>query len=123
MTREQLLLRFPHCGQAFLEANADDSGLRAHLAEPPAWAALVPQAPGGKAGVKGADECYTVRFRVFARRPMDADNAFLKPMQDLLVVAGLLPGDAWNQVRIEVSCCKVFSIVHQRTEIEIERCG
>jgi hypothetical protein len=121
MTREQIIARFPHCSKTFLEANADDSGLRAHLAEPPPGPALVGQAPGDAPCPGGPDERYTLRFRVFATRPMDADNAFLKPMQDLLVKAGLLPGDAWHQVRIEVESHKVRSTVEQRTEIEIER--
>lgn len=54
-------------------------------------------------------------------RPLDYDNyAGTKQIQDLLVTAGLLPGDAWNQLEGLVRSRKADDIQSVKTEIEIE---
>jgi len=63
--------------------------------------------------------CFMVRFIAYAVRPCDWDGYHIKPIQDLLCHAGLLPGDAWHQLEGSVSSRKVHSPEEERLEILI----
>jgi hypothetical protein len=64
-------------------------------------------------------ESFKIVFRVYAVRPKDYDNIYTKPLQDLLVHAGCLPGDDWKTLSGEVISAKAKSEAEERTEIEI----
>lgn len=65
---------------------------------------------------------HQVTYRIFAVRPVDWDNAFIKGLQDLLVTAGLLPGDAWHQLYGTVISEKVSTAAEEKTVISITPC-
>lgn len=120
MTREQLLARFPRASETFLKANADDSPLHTSIEKRPEKPPLVGVLPGAPPGVPGPAKRHLLRCRIFSCRPLDASNYELKYLEDGLVEAGLLPGDAWDQVEIHVRSEKVHRKADERTEITIE---
>lgn len=62
---------------------------------------------------------YKLVFTVYAVRPCDWDGWHVKPLQDVLAIIGLIPGDSWHQLEGCVRSCKVHTAEEERTEIEI----
>lgn len=60
-----------------------------------------------------------VHFTIYAQRPCDWDGWHIKPIQDMLIEAGILSDDAWNILNGSVSARQVHSAEEERTEIEI----
>ncbi len=76
------------------------------------------EAPGGwRPG-----DCAYIEFHVYALQPPDWDNAFLKPVQDLLIEIGLLASDKWDQLQGRVIPHQVKKKNQERTEIKIWYC-
>lgn len=121
--------RFPHASAAFLARN----GIRANSAggaplcadnpQPTQGDALVSPAPrkgkGRKGAVLGAPIRRSITFRVYAVRPADWDGYSIKELQDMLVHAGILDGDAWHSLQGTVISTKVYEKEQERTVIEI----
>lgn len=95
--------------------------LRAPQPEQPPGKALVRPISGEAEGGAGTPDRFSVRFDIFAVRPLDFDNAFTKPLQDCLVAAGIIPGDDWKTLEGHVACHKAGSKSEERTEVTIER--
>ena len=125
MTRAELLARYPNASEAFLRRNLDhsaesgDKGLCAAQPKRIEGSPLVSPAPRKAKGGRRTPQRYQVTFRVFAVRPADWDNYSIKGLQDLLVTAGLLPGDAWDQLYGTVIPEKVHSKDEEKTVVEI----
>lgn len=109
---------FPHASKSFLDLNA--AGAPAADAQPAEGNALV--IPGeGKAPRRVGDLRRTkIVFRIYARRPADWDGWHIKELQDVLCAAGLLDGDAWDQLEGATISEKVHTEREERTEILIE---
>ena len=62
-----------------------------------------------------------VSFTGYRVRPLDADNfaGGCKDLLDGLRHAGLIPGDAWREIRLETSQVKVTAYREEFTDIEI----
>ncbi len=60
-----------------------------------------------------------ISFVVYARRPCDWDNYFVKPLQDLLIKSGILFTDGWNHLGGRIYSRKVSTEAEERTEIQI----
>ena len=121
MTRRELQARYPNASESFLRRNADpgDSGVRS---TDPKRTELVPlgsKAPRKEKGSRRVVQRYQVTYRIFAVRPADWDNNSIKGLQDLLVTARLLPGDAWHQLHGGIVSEKVHSKEEEKTVIEI----
>lgn len=71
-------------------------------------------------GESPSGKSFTVCFTVYSRRPCDWDNYRLKELQDCLVHAGLLPGDAWDQLQGQVITRKARTKAEERTEVFIK---
>lgn len=127
MTRDEILKRFPNASQSTIRANlSDNSGLRPVEPKHAQRKTLVDPSPGEKTGGAGVGERspvanrFRVTYRVFSTRPCDFDNYHIKELQDLLVRAGMLPGDDWRTLQGEIVSYKAESKKHERTEITIE---
>jgi hypothetical protein len=72
-------------------------------------------------GKESDNERYGITFTIYRVRPLDWDNSFTKPCQDILVEFGFLPDDNWKVLEGKVRCLKVKHIDEQRTEVTIER--
>lgn len=128
MTRAQILKRFPYASAAFLRANVDElssgrapaaGGLPAPIPEHNPGQPLEPvvQGEAKSGGLFGARAF--IEFHVFALQPLDWDNCFTKPLQDLLIEVGLLDGDGWDVLQGHVVPHQVHKKNEQRTEIRI----
>jgi len=62
---------------------------------------------------------FEIMFTVYARRPCDWDGYHIKPLQDLLIQSGQLPGDAWHELEGCVRSRRVQTKEEERTEVEI----
>lgn len=62
---------------------------------------------------------FEIVFTIYARRPCDFDGYHIKPIIDMAVHAGILPGDAWHQLEGSVRSAKVSTTEEERTEITI----
>lgn len=62
---------------------------------------------------------FKIHFDIYAVRPLDWDNHFTKPLQDLVAQSGIIPGDKWDQLEGSVASYKVYSPEEERTEITI----
>jgi hypothetical protein len=130
MTREEIRKYFPNASKAFLDANASDRPRRApgpgvvSAPEPefPAGGPLERPAQGEAAGPHLFGERAYIEFHVWAVQPADWDNSFTKPLQDLLITAGLLASDAWDKLQGRVVPHRVKTKAEQRTEIKIWYC-
>lgn len=119
MTANELRRRFPNAPESFIRDNADRVC--------PVDAKRVEGQPlGGAVSRKeksgsGTDDGVRRRivFRVFAMRPADYDGYHIKELQDLLCHAGVLAGDAWDQLEGGVVSEKVHTPKEERTEILI----
>lgn len=94
--------------------------LRSPQPEQPARETLVSSVPGEEARGDCPPRRFVISFRIFACRPLDWDNAFIKPLQDCLVEAGLLPGDDWQTLEGHVTSHKAGSKAEERTEVTLE---
>jgi hypothetical protein len=97
-------------------------GLCAPEPKQPQGPALERRAPRKSKGSQGdpeKSEQHTIIFRVYALRPCDWDNYRIKYLQDWLIHLGIIPGDAWNQLKGEVQSFKVNSKDEERTEVLI----
>jgi len=121
VTRAELLARYPNASEAFLKRNADVGDSRIRAAEPKRTQGvpLVSPSPRKAKGRSRLVRRYQITYRVFAVRPCDWDNYYIKGLQDLLVTAGLLPGDAWYQLYGTVIPEKVRSKDEEKTVVEI----
>ena len=68
-------------------------------------------------------ERFSIRFEIWAVRPCDWDNyaTGTKFVQDLLVEAGILPGDSYDFLEGKIISLKAKSKKEERTEITIEQ--
>lgn len=128
MTREQLRARFPQASETFLRANADElpgrrgaGAARVSAPEPQLNSGSpLESAPRGEAkGCALFGERAYIEFHVFALQPLDWDNSFTKPLQDLLIEVGILAGDGWQQLRGQVIPHQVKTRKEERTEVRI----
>jgi len=62
---------------------------------------------------------FEIVFRIYAVRPTDWDNWYVKLLQDMLVRAGILHDDHWRILEGRVISEKAKSQQEERTEIEI----
>lgn len=117
MTRQEILRRYPHATESFISKNiaANTEWLPAMRKERPQGNALERTGKGKEA----SRPCLEIVFTIYARRPMDWDNWHTKCIQDCLVEAGLLHGDAWNELRGSCVSRKVHTTQEERTEIEV----
>ncbi len=107
-----LKARFPNSSASFLRANCE---------APPS---LVERGhPHDPLEAAPVEEVYSGRFLVhvtsFRRRLLDEDNLCEKYHVDCCRYAGLLPSDAPDRTRIQVSQVKVKTKENERTEIRI----
>lgn len=121
MTREQLIKLYPRASADFIRRNADPDAHRLpSVREERAKGGALVSAPSGKTkSVPRVVQRAHITFRVFAVRPMDWDNPSTKELQDLLVTAGIMPGDAWHQLYGTVISEKVSTTAEEKTVIEI----
>jgi hypothetical protein len=132
MTRRELQARFPNISEDVLRRTADDynrdfsatgdRGLRATDTKRTELVPLGNKAPRKAKGRSRVVQRYQVTYRIFAVRPADWDNNSIKGLQDLLVTAGLLPGDAWYQLEGSIISEKVHSKEEEKTVVEITPC-
>ena len=123
MNPNELKRFFPNASRSCIARNqAGDSWLCAYNTQPTQGDALVSASPrkskSGKGVVLGVARRH-IRFRVFSQRPADYDGHDVKEVQDCLVHAGLLDGDAWNLLYGTVISEKAHSKEEERTEVEI----
>lgn len=113
MNAAELKAKFPNASASFIQANTD--GVCASQPERPQGRALDSDVSRKeKSGPR-----VEIGIVVFSRRPCDWDNYFTKPLQDLLVTAGLLHADGWRHLGGRVSSRKVSTQGEERTEITI----
>lgn len=103
------------------QANNRSSRLRPAQPQPTQGHALVSAPPGEEAGRSVPLARFKIVFTVYAVRPCDYDGLHIKELQDMLVEAGLLHGDQWNELDGEVRSRKAHTKEEERTVIEIER--
>lgn len=124
MTREEILKACPHASEATirntLAYHSQPTGAHPERIRPqqPERPAIVPLDSSPLRKETGTGRAQIV-FTVYAVRPLDWDNYFIKPLQDWLAVAGLIRGDKWNQLEGRVRSEKVSKTEEERTEIEI----
>jgi len=91
--------------------------LRPGEPEPVKRRALVSRVPREEKSGPRFEVCFTV----FSVRPCDWDGYHIKPLLDMVVHAGILPGDAWHQLDGRVRSRKVSTAEEEKTLIEICR--
>lgn len=117
---------FPNASTSLLKRNPDFGGLRPSVAQQPQGSALgegqTGEATGGQRapGRTGPRRQCRIHFTIYAVQPCDWDNYFLKPLQDLLIVAGFLDGDEWDVLSGSVESAKTLTKEEERTVIQIE---
>jgi hypothetical protein len=62
---------------------------------------------------------FEIVFTIYARRPCDWDGYHVKPLQDMLIHAGYLPGDSWHELEGRIRSRRVQTVEEERTEVEI----
>jgi hypothetical protein len=114
MNELDLRQRFPRGSKSFFDANPS---VRPEKPEPVARAPLVVAAQG-KEKSDGLVELSIVLYRV---RLLDPDNAVgaTKTITDCLCQIGLLPGDASDQITLQVAQEKVNHFIEQKTVVTI----
>lgn len=83
--------------------------------------ALVGALSGEKASRVEPVARFKIVFTVYAVQPCDYDGLHIKELQDVLVEAGLLHGDAWDILDGEVRSRKAHTQAEEKTIIEISR--
>jgi len=111
---QHLSALFPRASQSFRAANPQ---LFAREPEQDLRPAVVHPAPGKTEGHARP----LVRIIMHRVRLLDKENAYgaTKALTDCLCKVGLLPGDAENQIDLQVTQEKVPHRVEQRTEVTI----
>lgn len=99
---------------------AGAQGLRSAKSEPDSGMPLERVAPREKAGCKCVTRRFRITFTIYRTRPLDYDNHFIKPLQDVLVASGFLPDDDWKHLEGCVRSLKVNKKSDERTEVFIE---
>ena len=61
-----------------------------------------------------------IQFHVYSVRPVDYDGYDIKPLQDLLIRAAIIPDDKWNVLLGRTIPHKVQTVDEEKTEIVIE---
>lgn len=61
-----------------------------------------------------------ITFNIWAVRPLDWDNYYIKYVQDLLVEIGALHSDKWDRLQGQVISHKANKKEEERTEVDIE---
>ena len=114
MNGRTFLRLFPNASRSTLEAIG---ALQYAEPEHHPQAALEPVAEREKESV----DRITVRFTGFRVRTLDPDNfaGSVKDLLDGLRRAQLIPGDEWQQIRLETEQIKVSTQAEERTEIEL----
>ncbi len=64
---------------------------------------------------------FEIIFNIYAVRPCDFDGWHVKPLLDMVVHAGIIPGDSWDQLEGSIRSRKVSTKEQERTEIDIVR--
>lgn len=105
---------FARASRSFLKANP---ALFAAESERPSRAALERTVEG----TQSSHPRIILRYRLCRCRSLDPDNAYAatKTLTDIVVGAGLIPGDDAAKIRLEVEQEKVAHRKDQRTEITI----
>jgi hypothetical protein len=64
-----------------------------------------------------------VLFEIFSCQPMDWDNASfsVKPLQDAMKAAGLIPDDDWRTLEGRAVATKCATRAEERVEVLLER--
>jgi hypothetical protein len=119
MTRNELIKRFPHATESFLQANADDPGLRAVQPQPVERLPLDPHPSGEETRWYDAARRFEIVLTVHSIRPCDWDGYDIKALQDFLIRAGILPDDGWKTLSGRVVSCKAATKDEEKTTIEI----
>jgi hypothetical protein len=131
VTRAEILRRFPNATESFITANLspgvtadkpDVDGLRSKKPEHHPGRPLDRPLSGETSGGWRPGDCAYIEFHVYALQPPDWDNAFLKPIQDLLIEIGLLASDKWDQLQGRVIPHQVKKKNQERTEVKIWYC-
>ena len=112
--KDKLKILFPRASADFLAANA---GVCPEKPEPTSRSPLVREA-SGKAK---SDARISVEYVLYRVRLLDPDNAVgaTKTITDCLCTCGLIPGDAADQITVEVQQKKVNHLDEQHTELKI----
>jgi hypothetical protein len=116
-TIRRIKQRFPRASRSFIEANL--GGFRPDDQESAKRRPLVSQPPGEDSRWYGAASRFEITFRIFSRRPCDYDGYDIKPIQDMLVNAAIIPDDKWSVLVGRVVSGKAHTEAEERTEIEV----
>ncbi len=118
ITPNELKRLFPQASADTISRNqVGSTGLHSVEPEPVKRRSLVRRVPRKET----CGPRFEIVFTIYAVRPCDWDGHHIKPIQDLLTVVGLLPGDAWHQLEGRVISRKVQTQEQEKTEIEIVR--
>jgi hypothetical protein len=118
VTLDQLIARFPHVSRSVLALNASDCPRG--LAPSPVVERDPSDGTLAASKVKTADTGrFLVRVTSYRRRLLDEDNLSEKYFCDCCRYAGLIPDDAPDKTKIEVTQERVKTKAEERTVVEI----
>ncbi len=103
-----------------LDAADKVARLYAEHPKPVARPALVEAVAGEEAHWYSSGRRFEVQYHVYSVRPIDYDGYDIKPLQDLLVRAKIIPDDKWNVLLGRTIPHKVQTAAEEKTEIVIE---
>lgn len=113
----RLRAMFPNASRAFIKANL--GSLHPNHKKPSQRGALVGEREGEVESWHGAAKRFEITFRIYSTTPCDYDGYDIKPIQDMLVRAQIIPDDKWNLLSGRVVSCKARTKSEEKTEIEI----
>lgn len=118
MNPNHLTRLFPNASKTFLRANSD-SPVPDSKPQPDQASTLVSPISGEAKSVLRATVCFTL-FRV---KLLDPDNAAgsVKDLLDGLRHAGLISGDEWHRIKLEVEQIKVSHYSEEKTVIRVTK--
>lgn len=114
---KRLRKMFPNASRAFLAANL--GGVSSHHQKQPQRSSLDGECEGEEARWYGTAKRFEITFVIYAVRPCDYDGYDIKPIQDMLVRAQIIPDDRWDLLSGRVVSRKARTQSEERTEIEI----
>lgn len=122
MKIETIRKLFPNASSAFIAANLDPEPSRLHSnhTKPSQGGALVGEPPREIESWHGAAKRFEITLTVYSVRPCDYDGYDIKPIQDMLVRAKIIPDDKWDVLSGRIVSCKARTQEEERTEIQIE---